>query len=236
MAMPRMNRISVIIPTFNEEKLIGRLCDFLAATKEKDERLLECIVVDGASSDHTMDMAKSHGAMVISSTYCSRAIQMNIGAKASQGDILHFIHADVIPPASFVDDVCNAIEDGIDFGCFSYRFDSPSKLLKINSRFTRKDAAIIGGGDQTLFIKRSVFESLNGFNEGNLIMEDYELYWRAKKQFKSKIITNDALVSSRKYARNSYLRVQLANLITFNAYRLGMSQRWLASLYRSMLN
>ncbi len=234
--MPELNTLSIIIPTVDEEKLIGRLCTFLKDAMNNDLRLIEIIVVDGQSADNTKQIAAGHGVKVIESERKSRAVQMNRGAAEAKGDILYFVHADVLPPKSFIQDIFSSLKDGIDFGCFSYRFDLPSKLLKVNSRMTRKDSAIIGGGDQTLFIKRSVFETLLGFREDHSIMEDFEFYWRAKREFRSRIIPNDVLVSGRKYQKNNYLRVQLVNFLVFYGYRLGVSQSILAKWYSSILN
>ena len=231
-----MKTISIIIPCCNEAGTIDRLCTFLQKQKQADKRLIEVIVVDAESNDGTQKIALAHKFQLIKSAKKSRAIQMNLGASHANGDILHFIHADVLPPETFLDDVIDAVSDGVDFGCFSYQFDHPSRLLQFNASFTSKDSSFIGGGDQTLFIKREVFDALGGFNNDHVIMEDYELYWKAKKQYKHRIITNDALVSARKYSKNSYLRVQFANLVAFNGYKLGVSQKRLRNWYRTLLN
>ena len=235
MAMPELNSLSIIIPTVNEEKLIGRLCDFLCSAKDSDSRLIEIIVVDGRSKDRTKKIAYDFGVTILDSDHKSRAVQMNMGANTAKGDILYFVHADVLPPKNFIAEICNVLQNGADFGCFSYRFDQPSGLLKLNSRFTRKDSKYVGGGDQTLFMKRSVFNALGGYREDHLIMEDFELYWRAKQDFRGCIIPNDVIVSARKYQKNNYLRVQLANFLVFNGYRLGVQQERLANWYQALL-
>jgi len=230
-----MDKLSIVVPIFNEEKLVGRLCEFLSEAQRDDDRIGEIVFVDGQSTDQSKTVISNFGFDCIVSKIRSRAGQMNVGAEKTNHNILYFIHADVLPPKSFIDDIFIALDEGFDFGCFSYRFDSPSTLLKINAKFTRRDSSVIGGGDQTLFIKRSVFESLGGFQDDHIIMEDYELFWRAKKLYKYKLIPNDALVSARKYQQNSYLKVQLVNLIVFNGYRLGINQQRLKSWYGKWL-
>ena len=79
-------------------------------------------------------------------------------------------------------------------------------------------------GDQSLFIKKELFDELGGYDDELKIMEDYDFIKRAKKEFLFKVIPKNILVSARKYQNNSYLKVNLANLIVFWMYTLGCSQ------------
>ncbi len=228
-----MNQISVIIPTYNEEGNIKKLITHL--NKITTSNVLEILVIDCGSSDKTVEIVESLGVKAIVSDCKGRAVQMNLGAKIAKGDILHFIHADTLPPVSCFDDVIEAIGEGYEMGCFTYKFDSNFLLLKINSYFTRWDKMWSRGGDQTLFIKRAVFEKLNGYRDDYLIMEEYELIERAREKYNFKIIKKDAIVSARKYKKNGYLRVQIANLLAFRMYRRGNSQEQIANIYRRLL-
>ncbi|MEO6819726.1 MAG: glycosyltransferase, partial [Ginsengibacter sp.] len=118
--------ISIIIPTFNEEKNIEKLVSYL---KEHGEDLISDIIVsDGGSSDLTISEAARAGASVFTSPQKGRAAQMNFGASLSKGTILYFVHADTFPPLNFADDILKAIAKGYDFGRFRTRFDSSSFL------------------------------------------------------------------------------------------------------------
>ena len=169
-----MNQISVIIPTYNEEGNIKKLITHL--NKITTSNVLEILVIDCGSSDKTVEIVESLGVKAIVSDCKGRAVQMNLGAKIAKGDILHFIHADTLPPVSCFDDVIEAIGEGYEMGCFTYKFDSNFLLLKINSYFTRWDKMWSRGGDQTLFIKRAVFEKLNGYRDDYLIMEEIVIH------------------------------------------------------------
>lgn len=229
----QMKKISVIIPTYNEAENIGRLLSYLQ--KIRTANVLEIIVIDGNSTDETIRIAKSTGVEVHLSPRKGRAAQMNYGAKLAKGNVFHFIHADTFPPESCFEDVLAAFAAGYPLGCFTYRFDSDSFLLKINGYFTRFDKRWTRGGDQTLFIERSVFEELKGFRDDFLIMEDFEFIERARAQFLFKIIKKDALVSARKYENNGYFRVQIANLVAMTMYRKNYSQAAIAAKYKAML-
>jgi hypothetical protein len=92
------------------------------------------------------------------------------------------------------------------------------------------------GGDQTLFITKTLFLKLGGFNEYYTIMEDYDLIQRIREHAKFKIIPENVLVSARKYEKNSWLRVQSANFIVFMMYFLKKHPSQMKEAYSKMLN
>lgn len=225
---------SIIIPTLNEAENIAQLISFLK--KNGDSRLLEIIVVDAASTDTTVEYARTEGAKVIVSHKRGRAVQMNIGAQTANADVLYFIHADCTPPTTYLDDIEQAITEGHPIGCYRYRFDNQRFILRINAYFNRFEPLWCRGGDETLFIKKETFETLKGFDESYCIMEEYDFIKRARAVFPFKIIPKYAIVSARKYETNSWLRVQLANMTAFNMFRFGYPSEKIASTYRQMLN
>tara|TARA_R110000868_G_scaffold293037_1_gene553554 strand:- start:355 stop:711 length:357 start_codon:yes stop_codon:yes gene_type:complete len=109
-------------------------------------------------------------------------------------------------------------------------------MLKINASFTAKDGIFTGGGDQCLFIKKEVFQSLGKFSEAQVIMEDFEFFERMKKEkTKYVIVKSDLIVSARKYETNSYLRVNLSNLILVVLFKFGYPAPKLKSLHNKLL-
>ena len=226
-------RLSVIIPTLNEAEHIGGLVQWLRQTAPPGG--CEIIVVDGGSTDGTPRLASEAGATVLASQRKGRSCQLNDGANKATGQLLYFVHADVLPPRTWAADIHLAMQRGVDAGCFSYRFKSDSKWLKINARATRRNSLLSGGGDQTLFIRREVFETMDGFRDELCIMEDFDFVWRLKKRFRFVVIPNDALVSARKYERNGYLKVQLVNLATVLLFWLGLPAEKLKGFYQWML-
>ncbi|MEP2667926.1 MAG: TIGR04283 family arsenosugar biosynthesis glycosyltransferase [Cyclobacteriaceae bacterium] len=227
-------KISVIIPTFNEEENIGRLVSNILLNSQ--ELVKEVIVVDGQSEDHTVSVAQQAGAKIILSKIQSRATQMNLGAAQASGEILYFVHADVKLLQSFTTDILEAVQAGYPAGCYRYQFDSKNWLLRANAYCTRFNGIMCRGGDQTLFITSALFKKLNGFDESFVIMEDYNIIQRIRKNYRFKIIPKCIIVSSRKYNYNSWLRVQIANLTIFSMYFLKRPSKKMASLYKRMLN
>jgi len=228
--------ISIIIPTYNEESSILDLLKHLS-DGIKSHSDTEILVIDGGSTDKTVELVNGGGYKSINSDRKGRAAQMNVGAEAAKNDVLYFVHADSFPPASFVDDIEESLNKGFQSGCYRYKFDNyPTPLLRINAYCTRYDRIMARGGDQTLFITRSLFNQLGGFREDYRIMEDYDLIAKIQNASRFRIIQKDATVSSRKYDENGYFRVQIANLTVFMMYFAGASQEMMCHAYRNMLN
>lgn len=225
--------LSIIIPTLNEQQNIAQLLKQLTNNKNADH--YEVIVVDGGSTDSTLETIRQFPTVILlNSPTCSRAAQMNFGASRAKHDVLYFVHADLVLPDSFYDDILEALGKSY-YGGYRYRFDSGTPLLSINSFFTRFPMMWCRGGDQTMFITRSLFEKLNGFDEYYCVMEDFDLLLRAKEIAKYHIIQKDVIVSARKYATNGYLKVQLANLRAFRMFNRGENPQKIRSYYKLAL-
>jgi rSAM/selenodomain-associated transferase 2 len=225
--------ISVIIPALNEEVYIGKLVLFLKANA--GEEVIEVITVDGGSNDATVAEAKEAGAEVVISPHKSRALQMNLGASIAKGDILYFIHADTFPAPHFTRDILQAVNEGYKLGRYKTKFLSKKPILLINEWFTSFDLFVCMGGDQTLFVTRKIFTELQGFKPDLYLMEEYDFCKRARVKAKYTIMKGAALVSARKYAKNNWLTVQLANYKIIAMYKKGSTQESMVTEYRRRL-
>ncbi len=225
--------ISIVIPTWNEEESIAKLVRYL---KENGKgSLTEIIVSDAGSNDNTAELATKAGAVVVKSPKKGRASQMNYGASLAKGDVLYFVHADTFPASSFTNDILDAIQQGFSLGRYKTKFLSGKWLLRINEWFTRFDLFIGMGGDQTLFIKKELFQELNGFDENMTLMEDFEFCKRAREKGRYKIMNGTALISARKYEKNSWITVQMANYKVVSLYKKGASQQQMVEEYKRRL-
>jgi len=226
--------ISIIIPAHNEEKNLARL---LPKLRIKSNDNVEVIVaLSCVNSDDSEYLAFPNNVQFLKCTQKGRAAQMNSAADIAKGSILVFLHADVLPPESFIEDILQTLSTTYDAGFFSYRFDKENFLLKMNAKFTGKDSIFTGGGDQCLFIKKQVFFDLGKFNETQVLMEDFELFDRIKKnRIPYKIVKNDLIVSARKYRHNSYARVNLSNLILVLLFNFGCSSKMLKVVHDKLI-
>ena len=232
-----MTAISIIIPTYNEQANIAACLQAIRSAAGAD--VVEIIIADSPNStDNLEEIAESYDVTYFKTQKAGRNFQQNEGAKLALSDILYFVHADTLVHPEFVNDVTSYIASGADMGCYRYVFDKyRNPLMYINTFFTRMPMLWCRGGDQTLFIKKEVFKALNGFCEKHIIMEEYDLLRRGIPKYTFKIIPKNVVVSARKYAKNGYFRVQVANL--------KVMQRWLKhesepeelyQLYKSLLN
>ncbi len=227
--------ISIIIPAHKEKSNLIQLVTYLGDMDNSGS--YEIIIAQ--SPDCCEDIAKIANGTSVRLVKCEkkgRACQMNEGAEHAKGEIVAFLHADVRPPKDFLGDIESALATGFDAGFFSYKFDKDNFWLGINAFFTAKDGLFTGGGDQCLFIRKSVFKKLGGFDAKQVLMEDFEFFKRMKKnKIPYTIIKNDLVVSARKYESNSYLRVNLSNLLLVILFKLGYPSQKLRFLHDKLL-
>lgn len=226
-------KISVVIPVLNEAERIGPLARYLLENGRN--AVVEILAVDAGSADGTAAEAASAGAKVLACPVCSRAAQMNMGAREARGEVLYFVHADTMPPASFATDILSAVSAGHKMGCYRYKFDSPRLLLKINAFFNRFHWLWCQGGDKTFFIAKEIFEEMGGYDEHYVIMEEYDFLRRAMPRYPLHIIPKYAVASARKYDQNGWLRVQYANAVVFGMFRRGAEPADMKRVYKKML-
>jgi rSAM/selenodomain-associated transferase 2 len=222
--------VSIIIPTLNEADNIKSLLEIF---DNLDESVFEVIISDSAVSRDDMSfLAQKRYVKYIKSGQTGRAYQMNDGAKIAKNNIFAFLHADVRPSDSFIIDIREAINQGFSFGFFSYRFEPTSRLLDINASFTKSNGIFAGGGDQIHFMTKEVFDMMGGYNASFTIMEDFEFIKRFRKTgLPIKVISNPAIVSSRKYNHNSWLKVNLLNMLAFVMFKLGVQPDKIKNVY-----
>ena len=232
--MTHGSEISVIIPTFNEKT---NLLNLIPRLLKASPPIRELIIADSQDSTDQIENAFDDPRIkIIKCALKRRSAQLNHGARQASGRILFFIHADMLPPESFVEDIMSASVDGFETGCFCYQFDKAGLHFDLLSSFSRKRNFFSGGGDQGLFVTSSIFNRMGGFREDLIIMEDFDFYARLKSnEISFSIIQNPGVISARKYDKNSFLTVNIIQLIVFIFYRLGLPQNWQLWIYRNGL-
>jgi rSAM/selenodomain-associated transferase 2 len=225
--------VSVIIPVLNEEKQIGPTIDRLHDLH--GGLLHEIIVVDGGSGDKTTEIVEDRNAKLVISSKPGRAVQMNKGAEHAAGSILYFLHADTTPPPHFDLEIVSAVKKGFGAGCFRLKFDWDHPILRLYAWFTRFRTTFVRFGDQSLFVRREIFERSGGFDESLVVMEDQKIVWKLKKLTRFFHSDRSVETSARKYERTGIFRLQFTFILIWIFYYAGISQAVLKDLYKSMV-
>lgn len=224
--------ISVIIPTLNEARIIADTLSHTAGLGFD-----ELIVVDGGSTDGTAAITQSHtsGARVIAASR-GRARQLNVGAQASQGDVLVFLHADThLPHAAKQKILATFTDDGVVGGRFDVRFDRPSLLGHIISTLMnyRSRWSGIATGDQAIFVRRRVFDQLGGFADIPL-MEDIDFSRRLKRLGRLATLQDHVVTSFRRWDTNGPVRTIVLMWGLRFLYWIGVSPHRLQHYYAAI--
>ena len=233
-AAPGGLTVSIIIPTYNEADGIAKLLAWLQQ-HTTGEAGLEIIVADGGSTDTTRALARQQRAQVLRCPRKGRAAQMNHAARHARGELLYFLHADSFPPPGFLADVRQAAAQGYGSGCFRLAFDHPHWFLRFSAWCTRLPLRVVRFGDQSLFVRRDLFEQVGGFREDLFLMEDQDLVVRLQARARFRLLPRAVTTSARKYLANGVFRLQGIFTGLAVLHWLGVPQPWLLGLYRRLV-
>lgn len=218
--------ISVILLTLNEEDSLAATLDSICAA----EGDCEIIVADGGSTDRTRTIAARYGPVI--TTPPGRATQMNRGASVARGDVLLFLHADVIFPARGLAALENALRDprmvGGNFDVVYEGCSFTSRFFTLVNRWRRPFGIFYG--DSGIFVRRSVFDSLGGYRPLPL-MEDYDFARRLIRSGPTVCLKESLTVSARRWEEFGLLPTTAAWFLLHLFYYLGIPSRGWLRLY-----
>lgn len=112
----RSPKVSVIIPTFNEQENIDSC---LKTLFDQGFKQIEIIVVDDGSSDGTVSIVQKYPVKLIQQKHQGPGIARNKASKEANGEILVFIDADMTFSKNFIEDLTAPIREGKVMGTFS---------------------------------------------------------------------------------------------------------------------
>jgi glycosyltransferase involved in cell wall biosynthesis len=179
-------KISVIVPAFNEEKLIGESLSAIRgamtvfAERGWDSELIVC---DNNSTDRTSELARQAGAIVVFEPINQIARARNKGAGAATGDWLVFVDADSHPSRELLADVCDAIQTGkYIFGGSTLRMDGAVGLAALVAGMWNCLSRVLKyAAGSFIFCETAAFRRIGGFNQDLYASEELDLSKRLKK-------------------------------------------------------
>jgi len=179
-------KISVIVPAFNEEKLLGAsLAEIKTAAAAFTARgwEFELVVCDNNSTDRTGEIARAAGAKVVFEPFNQIGRARNTGAAAATGDWFIFVDADSHPSRELFDDVAGEIQSGQTLaGGATVQLDEKvfaANLVTQGWNLTSRLKKWLAGS--FIFIGAAAFRELGGFDPEIFAAEELELSQRLKK-------------------------------------------------------
>lgn len=201
-------KVSIIIPTYNEEELLPRL---LASIKSQRFSDYEIVVADARSTDNTRKIAEKWGARVVEGGMPGPG--RNLGAAAAKGEILLFLDADVLLPG--VDWLSRKVRQ------FEKRkLDCGTCLIKpiqgrvidhvshgvYNAHMYATQLIRAHAPGFCIFARKDMHDLLEGFDEDIQLAEDHDYVMRASRAGKFRVLNGSRIrVSVRRFDRDGRL-------------------------------
>lgn len=231
---------SIIIITLNEQENIeSTIRSVRDSAKIANYTLpIEIIVSDGGSDDGTLAIAKKMADKVVHSKK-GRYKQLNSGAKASNGEVLLFLHADTQLSKGLLVRLSVKMKDPRVVGGGFQKFWKWSKGVQLTSfmKFAFYIWENLGNltvrlfkifpGDNAIFVRRTIFERLGGFRP-LWICEGFDLSLRLKRYCRKRrlkfiYMKPSIQTSNRRFEKYGFFNTLYKWFIIYFTWRLGMS-------------
>jgi rSAM/selenodomain-associated transferase 2 len=195
----------------------------------------EIIVSDGGSTDGTVEWTRAQPDLLLVNSARGKGLQLNAGAGRATGDVLLFLHADSAISQVALDALVSVLSDNAVLGgAFYLRFvEARPRSLRfvawgINLRARFRGSAT---GDQGIFVRRDVFQSIGGAPDWPLF-EDVELVARIKQAGKFVVLKTPLTVSGRRYIEHGVFRTALLIYSLRLSYWLGVPPQRLKNWFK----
>ncbi len=225
-------RVSVVVPTFQEGRYIGGLLSKLSRAGPG----LEAIVVDGGSTDDTVEVARRFTDKVFVVNKRGIAVAKNYGGRRARGEVIVFLDTDVSPPMDFVEKTLDAFRDRRVVG-------ATCNIMPLNPRvsefvffifynrllqFMTKVKPHARG--EFLAVRKDTFVEVGGYDESLPCIEDHDFALRVSKLGKFRFISDLCVYESmrrfRKSGLLSVLKTWTVDYVSYVLFRRTVSKVW----------
>ncbi len=215
--------LSIIIPAFNEEKYLGPTLQ--SVVQNAPDNLLEIIVVNNASSDHTADVAKSFTKVrVINEQHKGLTRARQAGLLASRGQLIAYIDADTRVSKKWFETLFKEFSANSKLICLSgpykyYDLEAPEKWVVTTWNFFAQLVSfrgyVIMGGNFTA--KKQAFFSAGGFDPSiEFFGEDTDIARRLHRIGEVKFSKQFLIgTSARRFKKEGLIKTGFKYLINF---------------------
>ena len=181
-------KLSIVVPAFNEERLLGLTLDHLQAGLRLHEGhggSGELIVCDNNSTDRTAEIARAAGARVLFEPANQIARARNRGARAAGGDWLLFVDADCSPAPALFDELFSTISTGqcVGGGATIALPGAPRAVRAGVGAWNLLSRTARWAAGSFLFCEAAAFRAVGGFSEALYAAEEIDLSRRLKRRY-----------------------------------------------------
>lgn len=215
--------ISIVVPTRNEESNLPRLLRSISRL-DYPKKKFELIVVDGYSTDKTVEIAKKFKAKVFQNPGMIRSTGCQIGIDKAKGKVIAFTDADCVVPPGWLKGLMLALGDNKKIASaggpnVTPEDDTPfakaagdvlSLLTMAGSRYgfnSRHVVEIYHNPGCNVIYRKEAIQKVGGFNKKLLTCEDEELDFRLRQAGYKLLFT--PVVSVDHYRRPTYKKIYI---------------------------
>jgi glycosyltransferase involved in cell wall biosynthesis len=201
-------RFSLVIPAYNEERLLPRLLDSIEVARNAygNRDLIEVIVADNMSTDGTALIATVRKCCTVTVEKRVIAAARNGGARVARGEIVAFIDADSqVHPQTFAEIDRALDDDRIIGGATGVHMERLSVGLAVTYALLVPFVWITGMDTGVVFCRKQDFDAVGGYDESRVIAEDVTFLWalrrlgKARGQRLTRATRAKAIASTRKF-------------------------------------
>lgn len=181
-----MQRVSIVVTAKNEEKNIGELLKSIGKVVNLEEA--EVVVVDGGSTDKTLDVISQYSFVRLIASQCNISQGRNLGVENSQGEIIVFTDADCVVDRDWIKNILKYFEKDTKIGVVGGPYlplDQHSLIAQYSAAYVNTyfpvDSGIVSHqsiGTGNAAYRRNAIEEAGGFDERLDIGEDIDMNLR----------------------------------------------------------
>jgi rSAM/selenodomain-associated transferase 2 len=197
--------LSVVLPVLNEERTLPATLESVLCQRPE---WIELIVVDGGSTDRTIEIAQELGANCLSAPRAGRGSQIALGMEGIAGDIVLVAHGDMRLSCGACARIRRHMAEHPECpgGSLGHRFDSNRAIYRLIEWFdARRARRGMSYGDQAQFFRSRWISHSGGFPQSP-IMEDVELSQRLLRLGRPAYLDDPVIVSPRRFESQGILR------------------------------